>query len=175
MTYIILSIIFCVFLAFLSVSWQKKPAMRKKLLAVNASLSAVGAVGIPLIYFLSMADAKSVSADDSCWALDTLTAYYTELTPIFLIMLTVFVLSSVSVLFDKKQRSGFPLALRSLFSVFAPSLILILGGFWGATAPAEHISLEFYIYATTYCEAALFRSVYILEYIGASSTNVKKQ
>ena len=164
MAYTLLSVFACAVFAALGILWRKCPAKRKALFIADSALAFVGALLFAAAVVLSRSVVKSAESNTAVWADGMLYTFFEMSLPVFAVLFVVIMIPALLAWWDTHSRTGVRYIMRSIASVFASALILLLGGFYSVTVKNTSLHLEAVVYLASFGEALLFRALYAFEY-----------
>jgi hypothetical protein len=166
MIFIIISIILLAALIYLTIAASMKP---KKLRLFRTANTIVGAVGIALTlgsYLIATLSINSATNEKewAAWARDMFVGFFNLALPVFLVLFSIIVLSSIISMADKKSRGVFSVKLRTITPIAVSALLLIIAYFYAPATANQTLPLDIFIYIAGIGTALAMRLTYTAEY-----------
>lgn len=177
MIYVPFAVLLTIGLIFLTVLGEVKSVYHNKIAAVNGILALIGLIIVLAVWFIANRLIYHSGHDEQLaeWAGGLLDVYFQISLPVFFVLLVITVLASVTAIFDKKQRSGFPAKVRVMASCASSVILLIIAPFYGFMTENESIPIYTCICWLGVGQALIMRLSFIAEYFARSAANVKKE
>ena len=156
---IILSV-WTVVLAIMGARDKTKKAARTGDIVTSCVGAVLFAVGLALVLSISGGECGE-------WVRPTAKTFFTVLIPVFALLLTVCIVTSIVSSFNKKLQSGFAHKLRVIM-ISASSVFLLMLSFLGYIGENESAPLDLYLYMTGAGLACVMRVCSIIENRGSS-------